>query len=161
MVSIKWCLKQKQGIKLIEPNINMSDSYLIMAEESIKELQQIKTKIWTATTSYYIFYYSLYALMIRIGIKCEIHSCSLEFMKEVLKEFYDKKDVEMINEAFSARSDLQYYTDKPVDEKVINEIKIYCKDFYTKTKDILIKLTEEQINDIRKKIRELKNDKPE
>src|SRR3989304_6287281 len=107
MVSIEWCLKQKNGLEIIEPNANMSNSYLKMAEESINILNDVeKSRIWTATTAYYIFYYSLYSLMLRIGIKCEIHSCSLAFMKEYLKPFYDQKDVEMIEKAFAARIDL-------------------------------------------------------
>jgi len=54
MVTIKWCLNKKDGLELIEPNNNMSDSYLKMAEESIKVLANVKeSKIWTATTTYY------------------------------------------------------------------------------------------------------------
>lgn len=157
MVSIRWCLEQREGIKTIEPNANMSDSYIKMAEESLVVLKNIgSSKIWTATASYYIFYYSLYSLMLRLGVKCGIHSCSLEFMRKFLAEFYSKKDMEMIEKAFGARIDLQYYTDRPVDEKLIEEAKSYCKDFYVKTKDIVIKITESQINSIRKKLFEQK-----
>ena len=133
MVLINWCLKQKNGLEVIEPNINMSNSYLKMAEESISILVGVeKSKIWTATMAYYIFYYSLYSLMLRIGIKCEIHSCSLEFMKVYLTKFYDNKDLDMIQKTFSARINLQYYADRPVDSKVIEEAKKYCKDFFLK-----------------------------
>ena len=155
MVSIKWCLKQKNGLEITEPNINMSDSYLKMAEESINILNGVeKSKIWTATMVYYIFYYSLYSLMLRIGIKCEIHSCSLEFMKVYLNKFYNNEDFHMIQKSFSARIDLQYYADRLVDGKIIEETKKYCKDFFLKTKDILSKITESQINTIRKNLSE-------
>jgi len=154
MVSIKWCLANKNGIKLIEPNANMSNSYLKMAEESIYVLNGVKnSRIWLATTTYYIFYYSLYSLMLRIGVKCEIHACSLEFMKKCLIEYYDETDMKMIEKAFSARIDLQYYSDRPVDERVINETSKYCKDFYIKTKDIMSKITETQIDSVRKKLK--------
>ena len=154
MVSIKWCLANKNGIKLIEPNANMSNSYLKMAEESIYVLNGVKnSRIWLATTTYYIFYYSLYSLMLRIGVKCEIHACSLEFMKKCLIEYYDETDMKMIEKAFSARIDLQYYSDRPVDERIINETSKYCKDFYIKTKDIMSKITETQIDSVRKKLK--------
>ena len=154
MVSIKWCLANKNGIKLIEPNANMSNSYLKMAEESIYVLNGVKnSRIWLATTTYYIFYYSLYSLMLRIGVKCEIHACSLEFMKKCLIEYYDETDMKMIEKAFSARIDLQYYSDRPVDERIINETSKYCKDFYIKTKDIISKITETQIDLVRKKLK--------
>ena len=35
MLSIKWCCKQKDGIKLISPNDNLSKGYIIMAENAI------------------------------------------------------------------------------------------------------------------------------
>src|SRR3989344_5468843 len=152
-VSIKWCLNQKSGLELIEPNANMSNSYLRMAEESLSIVNNIEqSRIWTATTTYYIFYYSLYALMLRIGIKCEIHSCSLEFMNQTLKSFYNLTDNKMINDAFKSRIDLQYYADRPVDNLVIEKTKKYSKDFYIKTKDIIAKITEDQINSIRKEL---------
>ncbi|HLD15279.1 MAG TPA: hypothetical protein VJB94_01740 [Candidatus Nanoarchaeia archaeon] len=158
MVSIDWCLKQKDGIKLIEQNKNIADSYLKMAEESIKQLENVKkSKIWTATITYYTFYYSLYSLMRYIGVKCEIHTCSLEFIKVYLDEFYNKKDIEMFEKAFSARINLQYYADRPVDESEIRDTKIYCKDFYIKTKDILTKISEIEINKIRDRIKKSKN----
>ena len=100
MVSIKWCLNQKGGLEFIEPNKVMADSYIKMAEESINVLKGVeKSKIWTATATYYIFYYSLYSLMLHIGVKCEIHSCSIEFMKNNLGNFYNKKDIEMVEKA--------------------------------------------------------------
>ena len=154
MVSIKWCLANKNGIKLIEPNANMSNSYLKMAEESIYVLNGIKnSRIWLSTTTYYIFYYTLYSLMLRIGVKCEIHACSLEFMKKCLIGYYNETDMQMIEKAFSARIDLQYYSDRPVDERIINETSKYCKDFYIKTKDIISKITETQIDLVRKKLK--------
>lgn len=153
MVSIEWCLKNKDGLKAVSPNKNMSESYLKMAEESIIALEGLKeSKIWTATASYYVFYYSLYSLMLRIGFKCEIHLCSIEFMKVYLNDFYDSKDMEMIIKAFSARQDLQYYADRPVDEKTIGQVKKYCKDFFIKTKDVLANITGAQIEAVRKKL---------
>ena len=158
MVSVKWCIKQKGGIELTEGNQNMAESYIKMAEESIKVLAGVEpSRIWTATTTYYIFYYSLYAVMLRIGIKCEIHSCSLEFMKRYLNGFYDKKDVEMIEKAFEARINLQYYADRPVDDAVILEARKYCKIFFIKTKDIFSNITERQISEARKALKKEMN----
>jgi len=154
MISIEWCKQQRNGLELIEPNNNISHSYIKMAEESIIALNQLtQSRIWTATATYYIFYYSLYSLMMRIGIKCEIHNCSLLYMKQFFNQFYNKKDMEMIKKAFSARIDLQYYADRPVDDQIIEETKKYCKDFYIKTKDILSKITEKQINEMREQLK--------
>lgn len=150
MISIEWCLKQKNGIELVAPNKNMSESYLSMAEESVNVLSKVgESNIWTATTSYYIYYYSLYALMQRIGVKCEIHSCSIEFMKECLREFYNLEDIKNFESAFTARIDLQYYSNRPVDKNIIKNSRKNCKIFFVKTKSILSTLREEQIQKIR------------
>ncbi len=131
----------------------MSLSYLGMAEESINIIGKVsKSNIWTATTAYYIFYYSLYSLMLKVGIKCEIHSCSLEFMKEYLSKYYSEDDLDLIKKAFSARIDLQYYANRPVNINIINKIKTSCKDFYIKTKDILANISDDEINKIRENI---------
>lgn len=144
--------KQSKGLSKIQPNENMSNSYLSMAKESIVALDNMKqSRIWTATASYYVFYYSLYSFMLRLGFKCEIHSCSIKFMEIFLMDFYDISDINTLKLAFGARIDLQYYANRPVDDEVINKIKLYCKDFYVKTKDILSILTENQIEDVRQK----------
>ncbi len=154
MASVKWCLRQKGGLELAEENQNMAESYTKMAEESINVLSGVKkSRIWTATAAYYIFYYSLYSVMLRIGVKCEIHSCSLEFMKQHLSEFYGKKDAEMIGKAFEARISLQYYADRPVDGTVIAEVSRHCKEFFIRTKDILSNITENQVLQIREALR--------
>jgi len=94
----------------------------------------------------------LYALMLRIGVKCEIHSCSIEFMKECLKEFYTLDDIKSFENAFGARIDLQYYSNRPVDKKIIDESRKNCKTFFIKTKTIISTIREEQIQSIRKKL---------
>lgn len=154
MVSIRWCAQQKKGLEIVEPNTAMANSYLKMAEESISVLKGVeKSALWTATTTYYIFYYSLYSLMMRVGLKCEIHTCTLECMKHVFMQWYEKKDIEMIGRAFQARIDLQYYADRPVDTKVIEETKRYCKEFFIKTKDIISKIRKDDIDQIQNRIR--------
>ncbi|MBN2141730.1 hypothetical protein JW711_00215 [Candidatus Woesearchaeota archaeon] len=153
MVSIEWCLKQKNGLEIISLNRNMSESYLKMAEESIAVLPKVsESGIWTATISYYIYYYSLYALMLRIGIKCEIHSCSIEFMKTCLEEFYSKEEVDGFEEAFGARIDLQYYANRPVDKEAVKKASKGCKAFFIKTKSMLSTIREKQIEKIRENL---------
>lgn len=155
MVSIKWCLNVKNGLELVGPNTNMCDSYLRMAEESLKIIRKIgESELWTASASYYTMYYCLYSVMIKIGIKCEIHQCSIEFMKRYLSDFYSSKDVELIKTAFELRNDLQYYPDKLVDKKKLEFIKRGAIDFLVKTKQILMMITEKNIKQIRDSLKE-------
>jgi len=151
MVGINWCLKIKRGLRLVNPNINMSDSYMKMAEESLKIIRKTEdSRLWLASTSYYTAYYALYSLMMRIGVKSEIHKCSIEFMKKFLTEFYDREDINLIESAFDLRNDLQYYPDRLVNESQLRFIKNRVSDFLVKTKEILVKLNEKQIDKTRK-----------
>jgi uncharacterized protein (UPF0332 family) len=38
---------------------------------------QINETEWTATTAYYARYFALYALLMKIGAKSEIHDCTI------------------------------------------------------------------------------------
>jgi len=155
MVSINWCLKAKNGLELVGPNKNMADAYLKMAEESLKAIKNnSESKIWTASTAYYTMYYSLYAVMIRIGVKCEVHKCSIEFMKRFLLEFYSKDDVKLVESAFESRNDLQYYPNRLINQNKLEFVREGAVDFFVKTKRVLIKINEKQINEIRNKLRE-------
>ena len=51
------------------------------------------TKDWKISTAYYTIYFSLYALLMKIGVKCEIHSCTIEFARQLLKEQISKEEV--------------------------------------------------------------------
>ena len=139
MVSIKWCLNVNNGIELVEPNDNMSDSYLKMAEESLRVIRKlVESKLWSASTSYYTMYYCLYSIMMKIGVKCEIHKCSIEFMKKFLMNFYNPEDVGLIKTAFEFRNDLQYYPGKLVDKNKLRLVKKGALDFLVKTKKIFM-----------------------
>ena len=78
-----WCKKQPKGIKLIEPNNELFLEYIKTAKETFNVLKEInnKSKIWLATTKYYCEYFTVYALLLKIGIKCEIHNCTIEVCK--------------------------------------------------------------------------------
>ena len=58
MATFNWCKKQKKGIKLIDPNTNLSVEYLERAEETLIVLKEVKDKsnMWLATTKYYFEY---------------------------------------------------------------------------------------------------------
>ena len=154
MVEINWCCKQKDGIKLIEPNINLSEGYLKMAEDALGTMNREKnfSLRFSVSACYYSMYYSLYAILMKIGIKCEIHSCTLKFMEEFLSEFYYKEDLRVIKKAFDCRNTIQYYVDRVVDKSDVDLIIKEAPFFHSKSKDILGKLNENQIKEIRQKI---------
>lgn len=120
MDKIDWCKKQGKGIKLIEPNDNISKDYFFSAEESLKVLKKIQgteSCMWLATTKYYCEYFAAYAFLIKCGIKSEIHDCTIEFSK-ILEEkgFLPQGTYERLNFDKDLRIDNQYYLkNRPVE----------------------------------------------
>lgn len=155
MVSLKWCCKQKDGIKLIDTNDNLAQGYLKMAENSLGTMNRERkyNLMFAISACYYSMYYSLYAICMKIGIKCEIHSCTIEFMKRVLIEFYSKEDLKIIKKAFDARNIAQYYVDKIVSKEDSDYIMEKAPLFFNKSKEILAKINEKDVKGIREKIR--------
>ncbi len=69
---ILWCLEQNRGIKIEEPNNNLSKVYIKKAKSSLNMLDSAIEKEeveWISTTAYYARYFSFYALLQKIGIK--------------------------------------------------------------------------------------------
>ena len=159
MADINWCCKQKDGIRLIEPNDNLAQGYMKMAEEALGTMNREKyyNLKFAISACYYSMYYSVYAVLMKIGVKCEIHSCTLEFMKFALSSFYPQEDITTINKAFNARSTAQYYIDRIVTKEDSNFIIEKAPFFINKSREILSKINEEDILLIRKKVEEARN----
>lgn len=149
MNKIKWCADQKTGLKIIKPNSDLCEAYIKKAEESLESMRSVKSKDWKISTSYYTIYFSLYALLTKIGIKSEIHSCTIEIMKMYLKEFFNEQELEFAETSQKARVNSQYYVDRSIPDAQFEMMIRLTPSFLVKCKDILIKLNEEKIRQIR------------
>ena len=150
MDKIRWCANKKDGLRLIEPNSNLAEAYFKKAEEALESMRINIIKDWKISTAYYTIYFSLYALLMKIGIKCEIHSCTIEFAKQFFKEYFSKEEFDFIEASLKARTDSQYYIDRVVpDQQYQNMIKS-VPELLIKCKSVLLKLNENKINEIRK-----------
>jgi len=146
MITLDWCLKQKNGIELIEPNDNLSQAYFNDADDSVKAMLINKGK-WQVVTAYYSCYNALYALLMKAGIKCEIHDCTIKLM-ETLN--FNKDKINFMILLKKERIEVQYYL------KVAKEVDVnLVKDFVVLCKQLARELKEKEV----KKVRELvKND---
>jgi uncharacterized protein (UPF0332 family) len=157
MVSLKWCCKQKDGIKLIEPSENLSKSYMKMSENALGTMNREKeyNLVFAISAGYYSMYYSLYSILMKIGIKCEIHSCTLKFMEKVLEDLYSKEEIKTISKAFDLRNIAQYYVDKVINTKDIDFVIAQAPLFVNASKEILYKMNEKDVTTLRNKFQEL------
>ena len=118
MDKIKWCAGKKEGLSLIEPNSNLAEGYIKKAEEALESMRVNVIKDWKISTAYYTLYFSLYSILIKIGIKCEIHSCTIEFAKRFLREYFTEEDLDFTADSLKARIDSQYYVDRSVPDAI-------------------------------------------
>ena len=150
MDKIKWCTGKREGLSLIEPNSNLAEAYIIKAEEALESLRVNIIKDWKISTAYYTIYFSLYSLLVKIGIKCEIHSCTIEFARQYLNEYLSEDDINFAEDSLKARIASQYYVDRTVSDVQFNKMVKSAPEFLVKCKSILIKLNEKRINEIRR-----------
>ena len=142
---IKWCLKQNKGIKLIELKPHLSESYVKEADETLENVFSAKGK-WKLITAYYACYNAFYALLMRCGIRCEIHDCSLELMELF---GFDIDETEYLKKLKGDRIQAQYYL-----KNIVLEDESNVKKFILKCKTLLSGLDSERIEKIRTKIKE-------
>src|SRR3990172_5249809 len=155
MDKIKWCAGKKEGLRLIEPNSNLAKAYIKKSEEALESMRVNIVKDWRISTAYYTLYFSLYSVLTKIGIKCEIHSCTIAFAKRFLREFFSEEDLDFTEDSLKARIDSQYYIDRTVPDEQYNKIIKKAPEFLVKCKSILIQLNEKKINEIRKEFKKV------
>ncbi len=152
MNKLSWCLKVKNGIELIVPNERLADAYLKKAEESLETMKAIASKEWKITTAYYGMYFSIYAILMKIGMKCEIHRCTIEFVKRFLSQYFNREEILSLSTALQARIDMQYYTNRKLPENLIENIGDKAREFYLKCKSIVQVINEKETAAIRNRL---------
>ncbi|MGM0609226.1 MAG: hypothetical protein ACQESP_12520 [Candidatus Muiribacteriota bacterium] len=142
MDKLKWCLQQDKGIKLIEPNNRLAKVYLHESKVDMGDIQKSSPK-WKNIVGYYACYNALYALLQKIGIKCEIHDCSIELMDCIGLSDYK----EFMIQLKKIRIDVQYYLKKPkqLDQKKVTDFVLECKVLFNSLSDTKIKEIRETI----------------
>ena len=148
MKKIEWCLCQKKGIQLMDVKQHLSESYMHEADETLENVFSAKGK-WKTITAYYACYSALYSIMMKCGIKSEIHECTIEMM-----ELFDFKneEKEFMADLKDDRIKAQYYL-KNIVLKDENEV----KKFIMRCRTVLSSLNDDDVRKIRDMISELKN----
>ena len=150
-MSLEWC--KKKGMKFAEPSNELAEEYFRNAEETLRVTNLIKdsgSNMWLATQKYYTEYLAAYAVLMKIGIKSEIHSCTIEVIKLLEQKKFLKFNLsKILEDDKELRIDNQYYLkNRPVDfdPKRISGMLL-------KIRSLLDSMTEEQITKIRNLIK--------
>jgi uncharacterized protein (UPF0332 family) len=155
---LSWCFKQKRGIRITEPNQNLTKAYLKKAASALNTMtatMQINETEWTATAAYYARYFALYALLMKIGVKSEIHDCTINIAQLFANhEVLSQNLVDDIAEAKQTRIDTQYYVATEVSQKQIRQNAETARKFVLEIEQTLENITTEQISNIRTRLKE-------
>jgi len=152
MVTINWCLKQSRGIELVKPNDNLAKEYLSSSEETLFSLKNSNetSNMWKATKKYYAEYLAVYALMMKLGIKCEIHDCTIEITK-LLKDIFPKNTYSILFEDKKLRTDNPYYLKNIVVEIDYEEL----FNFILEIKNTINSISPKEIQNLRTSLKKL------
>jgi len=146
-------LKEEGKLKLVKPSEEIKQAYLEKSAsylKSAKLLLKNKKLEEAISMAYYGMYYSLLALLFKVGIKSENHTASII----LLKELFDL-DNSQILKAKKERVDKQYYVDFKIVEQDVKDMIKMAEGFNAMIFDFLEKLNLEKINKIRRKFQSL------
>lgn len=160
MTKLDWCISTKNGIELVEPSDILWKAYQGKAERSLHAVSNLKNnKEWAITSAYYAMYFSFYAILMKIGIKCEIHSCTVELMRSLFKEYFTKEQMELLKKAMNARVDILYYVDRIVQEEECKDILEKAPQFVVACKEIAFSIKEKEREHILETLKNMKQEK--
>lgn len=155
---ILWCFRQKAGIGMEKPNDELCKSYLKEANDALVSMNanmKAGLKKWVIITAYYARYNAIYALLRKVGIKSEIHDCTIAVIKYLFSDYFKEEFFAELEESKEQRINLQYYTNRTVSESDYGRNIKSAPEFVLKAEKIIDQLTAEEINKAREKLNNL------
>jgi uncharacterized protein (UPF0332 family) len=144
----------------MEPNPNLTKEYIrkaISALNTMNAALQIKETDWTLTTAYYARYFALYALLMKLGIKSEIHDCSIAVARLLANnKIITPNLVTEITQAKQTRIDTQYYITKELKQEEIKRNVESARKFVLEIQKSIELVSIEQTNNIRNRLRNIR-----
>jgi uncharacterized protein (UPF0332 family) len=111
-------------------------------------------KDWSISASYYSRYFAVYSILSRIGIKCEIHDCTILVFEYLFRDLFPNELIRELKLSKEDRIEAQYYTTE-VHVDIYGMIE-RTKRFVLETENVLDKLSTLKIKELRSRIEEVK-----
>ncbi|MFT4310457.1 MAG: hypothetical protein ACMXYC_02395 [Candidatus Woesearchaeota archaeon] len=103
--NLDWCKKQASGISQMHYTQEVALAYIAKARKTVSLISSDEEE-WIVIKSYYACYHALYAIVVKCGIKCEIHDCTIKLM-DILG--FSRDDREFMKNLKKDRVSVQYY----------------------------------------------------
>ena len=104
------------------------------------------------SAGYYARYFAVYALMSKIGVKCEIHDCTIALFAYLFKDSVPRHFLMEFRQSKDDRVELQYY---PKKIKInIGHLTDQTKSFVLEIEELIDRLNTEKIDALQDRVRE-------
>lgn len=146
-------LKKEEKLQIVEPSEEIKDAYIERSSETLrsaKTLFGIDNLRDSVAMTYYSMYYSLLALLFRIGVKCENHAGSIILLEKIFGI-----NNSTISQAKKDRVDRQYYVDFSVTKEEVSNMIEVAEEFNADMLHFIDILNSEKVSMYGKKAREL------
>ena len=110
---LRWCLSQTRGLRLVKPSQNLVKGYVEKSRSALRSMSvNAKAGIieWAVSASYYAKYFSVYALLSKVGVRCEIHDCTIAVFQYLFGGVVSRNLVQEFRRSKEDRIETQYYT---------------------------------------------------
>jgi uncharacterized protein (UPF0332 family) len=148
-----WCLKQTKGIRLVQPSANLVKAYLEKSRNALKSMEvnaQASIIEWAVSASYYAKYFAVYALLSKVGVKCEIHDCTITLFEYLFSDAAPAEIIKDLRNSKEDRVETQYYTHEiRVD---LEQVMLSAKRFVLEIEKVLDGLDSERIAELQKRL---------
>lgn len=144
----------KKWARLYTPNNSLASAFVKKAKNDLVVLRSIPEtdKEWRATTAYYARYHMITALLLKIGVDCKDHNCSIKIAEHLFPGPISRSMFSELKRAKKHRINLQYYTNRAVDEKEFSKNIKSVNSFVDNIFKIIESITREEIESMRRKL---------
>jgi uncharacterized protein (UPF0332 family) len=150
---LKKCFQWDNGIRTIQPSQNLVKAYREKSRDSIKAMEATRREglvEWTIETSYYAKYHIVYAVLSRLGVKSENHTCSIALFEFLFKDKISPATINELKLSKDERVQTQYY---PVTEKFdLENVALKTKEFVLEIEQLMDSFDSNEINRLRNMI---------
>lgn len=143
-------LWKEHKLALVEPSEDVSRAYTDRSNKSLgsaKALLKMNNLEDAVALAYYSMYYSLLALLFRVGIKCENHTAAIYLLQELFAI-----DNKIISKAKKERVDKQYYVDFSVTREEVQELIEAAEEFTAQLSQFIAFVTQDKVTEARRKL---------
>jgi len=153
---LRWCLRQSKGIAIVKPSENLVRAYLQKSRNAIKSMEvnaEASIIDWAVSASYYAKYFAVYSLLAKIGVKCEIHDCTIALFEYLFRDTVPRQLIRELRHSKEDRVEAQYY---PLVEEVrLEQMMSRTKSFVLDIGEIMDGLDSESIARLRSRVKDL------